>query len=58
MKTSSKLSAFFVGLLMLLAAFSPAFALPSLITADGMSTASINGQDFCRPLQLGRIMLN
>ncbi len=44
MKTSSKLSAFFVGLLMLLAAFSPAFALPSLITADGMSTASINGQ--------------
>ena len=43
MKTLTKLSAFLVGLLMLLAAFSPAFALPSLITADGMGIASING---------------
>jgi len=42
MKTSTKLSAFLVGLLMLLAAFSPAFALSSLMTADGMSTAIIN----------------
>jgi hypothetical protein len=43
MKTSTKLSAFFVGLLMLLAALSPALALPSLITAPQMSIASING---------------
>jgi len=42
MRTLSKLSAFLVGLLMLLAAFSPAFALSSLMTADGMSTAIIN----------------
>jgi len=43
MKTLTKLSAFLVGLLMLLAAFSPALAISSLITAPGMSTANING---------------
>ena len=52
MKTLTKLSAFLVGLLMLLAAFSPAFALSSLITAPAMNIASINGSS-CIQLQIG-----
>ncbi|MGO8807000.1 MAG: G1 family glutamic endopeptidase [Candidatus Bathyarchaeia archaeon] len=43
MKTLAKLSAFLVGSLMLLAAISPALALPSLLTAPEMSIANING---------------
>lgn len=40
----SKLSAFLVGSLMLLAAFSPALAIPNLLTAPALSIASINGR--------------
>lgn len=46
MKTLSKLSAFFVGLLMLLAAFSPAFALTSAITAPNMVVARSSGSSW------------
>ena len=43
MKIVTKLSAFLVGLLMFLAAFSPAFALSSLAAAPELSIAGING---------------
>ncbi|HMK94819.1 MAG TPA: G1 family glutamic endopeptidase [Candidatus Limnocylindrales bacterium] len=43
METLTKLSAFLLGLLMLLATISPAFALSDIITAQEMSLASING---------------
>lgn len=46
MKTLSKLSAFFVGLLMLLVAFSPAFALTSAITAPNMVVARSSGSSW------------
>ncbi|MGA3289097.1 MAG: G1 family glutamic endopeptidase [Candidatus Bathyarchaeia archaeon] len=46
MKTSTKVSAFFVGLLMLLAAFSPAFALTSAITAPNMVVARSDGSSW------------
>ncbi len=46
MKTLTKLSAFLVGLLMLLAAFSPALAISSLITAPAMNVAGINGSSY------------
>lgn len=46
MTTLTKLSAFFVGLLMLLAAFSPALAIPSLITAPAMNLAGVNGSAY------------
>ena len=45
-KTLTKLSAFLVGTLMLLAAFSPAVALSSLITAPGMCVESVNGSSY------------
>jgi len=43
MKILTKISAFSVGLLMLLSAFSPALAIPSLITAPAMNLAGVNG---------------
>ena len=43
MKTSTKLSAFLVGSLMLLAAISPALALTSPITTPAIGIANING---------------
>jgi len=43
MKTSTKLSVFLVGALMLLAAISPAIALASPVTAPAIGIASING---------------
>lgn len=46
MKASTKLSAFLVGLLTLLAAFSPALAVSSLITAPAMSVVGINGSSY------------
>ncbi|MGB8781391.1 MAG: G1 family glutamic endopeptidase [Candidatus Bathyarchaeia archaeon] len=46
MKTSTALTTFFVGSLVLLALFCPALALSSLITAQGMSTESINGSSW------------
>jgi len=46
MTTLTKLSAFSVGLLMLLAAFSPALAIPSLITAPAMNLAGVNGSSY------------
>lgn len=45
MKTITKLSSIFVGTLMILAALSPAFAFSSVVTAQEMNTASINGQN-------------
>jgi hypothetical protein len=46
MKTLTQLSAFFVGSLMLLAVFSPALTISSLITAPTMSVAGINGNSY------------
>jgi len=43
METLTKLSAFLLGLLMLLTAISPAFALSGIITTQEISLASING---------------
>ena len=46
MKTLTKLSAFLISFLMLLAAFSPALALPSLIAAPRMHEVSVNGSSW------------
>jgi hypothetical protein len=46
MKNSIKLSTFFVGMLLLLAAISPALALSSQITAHGIEGASVNGSSW------------
>ena len=46
MKNSIKLSTFLVGALLLLAAISPALALSSQITAQGMKGASISGDNW------------
>jgi hypothetical protein len=46
MKTLTKLSAFLISFLMLLAAFSPALAFPSLTAAPRMHEASVNGSSW------------
>jgi hypothetical protein len=46
MKTLTKLSAFLVGFLMLLAALSPALALPSLTAAPRIHVVSVNGSSW------------